>query len=90
MEIRSQRFSDRGTTDCELVDIFLRFPANHVPKEQSGKMSSNWWCDFVAGWLGGSAGIVVGHPADTVKVVQQVLMHDFRNINRKADLKVEQ
>jgi len=34
-------------------------------------MSSNWWCDFVAGWLGGSAGIVVGHPADTVKVVQQ-------------------
>ena len=35
-------------------------------------MSSNWWCDFVAGWLGGSAGIVVGHPADTVKVVQQV------------------
>ena len=37
-------------------------------------MSSNWWCDFVAGWLGGSAGIVVGHPADTVKVVQQVLL----------------
>ena len=28
----------------------------------------------MAGWLGGSAGIVVGHPADTVKVVQQVLM----------------
>ena len=37
-------------------------------------MSSNWWCDFVAGWIGGSAGIVVGHPADTVKVVQQVFM----------------
>ena len=32
----------------------------------------SWWCDFVAGWLGGSAGIVVGHPADTVKTVQQV------------------
>ena len=26
----------------------------------------------MAGWIGGSAGIVVGHPADTVKVVQQV------------------
>ena len=37
-------------------------------------MSSNWWCDFVAGWIGGSAGIVVGHPADTVKVVQQVFL----------------
>ena len=31
----------------------------------------------MAGWLGGSAGIVVGHPADTVKVVQQVF-HDNR------------
>jgi hypothetical protein len=33
----------------------------------------SWWCDFVAGWLGGSAGIVIGHPFDTIKTVQQVL-----------------
>ena len=50
------------------------FPAVHFPLQLAAdwKMSSNWWCDFVAGWIGGSAGIVVGHPADTVKVVQQV------------------
>ena len=29
------------------------------------------WCDFIAGWVGGSAGLVCGHPLDTVKVVQQ-------------------
>ena len=58
----------------KIVKSSLIFPVNHFPKRQSGKMSSNWWCDFVAGWIGGSAGIVVGHPADTVKVVQQVLI----------------
>lgn len=31
----------------------------------------SWWCDYVAGWIGGSAGIVCGHPADTVKTLQQ-------------------
>ena len=29
------------------------------------------WCDFIAGWVGGSAGLVCGHPMDTVKVLQQ-------------------
>jgi len=29
------------------------------------------WCDFVAGWVGGSTGLVFGHPLDTVKVIQQ-------------------
>lgn len=27
--------------------------------------------DFLAGLVGGAAGVVCGHPADTVKVVQQ-------------------
>ena len=30
-----------------------------------------FWCDFIAGWIGGSAGIAVGHPFDTLKVRQQ-------------------
>ena len=29
------------------------------------------WCDFIAGWVGGSAGLICGHPMDTVKVLQQ-------------------
>lgn len=29
------------------------------------------WCDFIAGWVGGSTGLVCGHPMDTVKVLQQ-------------------
>jgi len=29
------------------------------------------WCDFIAGWVGGSTGLICGHPLDTVKVVQQ-------------------
>ena len=56
------------------VVSFFRDKSWPIKCKQSEKMSSNWWCDFVAGWLGGSAGIVVGHPADTVKVVQQVLL----------------
>lgn len=28
-------------------------------------------CDFIAGWIGGCAGIIVGHPLDTLKVRQQ-------------------
>ena len=32
----------------------------------SNKMS---YCDFVAGCIGGSAGIIVGHPLDTLKVI---------------------
>ncbi|XP_022904505.2 solute carrier family 25 member 45-like isoform X2 [Onthophagus taurus] len=29
------------------------------------------WNDFIAGWVGGVAGLLVGHPADTIKVRQQ-------------------
>ncbi|XP_045108905.1 solute carrier family 25 member 45-like isoform X2 [Portunus trituberculatus] len=36
-------------------------------------MDKDFWCDFVAGWLGGCAGLVVGHPLDTIKVRQQTL-----------------
>ncbi|KAG0717818.1 Solute carrier family 25 member 45 [Chionoecetes opilio] len=36
-------------------------------------MDKDSWCDFVAGWLGGCAGLVVGHPLDTIKVRQQTL-----------------
>ena len=32
-----------------------------------------FWCDFIAGWVGGSVGIAVGHPFDTLKVRQQAL-----------------
>ncbi|XP_017779643.1 PREDICTED: solute carrier family 25 member 45 isoform X2 [Nicrophorus vespilloides] len=31
------------------------------------------WQDFSAGWIGGVAGLVVGHPLDTMKVRQQTL-----------------
>jgi len=30
-------------------------------------------CDFVAGWVGGCCGLVLGHPFDTLKVRQQAL-----------------
>ncbi|CAB3362341.1 Hypothetical predicted protein [Cloeon dipterum] len=30
-------------------------------------------CDFVCGWIAGACGLVVGHPADTIKVRQQTL-----------------
>lgn len=36
-------------------------------------MEDDYWCDFVAGWVGGCAGLVVGHPLDTIKVRQQTL-----------------
>ena len=29
------------------------------------------WCDFAAGLVGGSSGLICGHPIDTVKTVQQ-------------------
>jgi len=32
---------------------------------------SSYWHDFIGGWVGGSAGIVVGQPFDTLKVRQQ-------------------
>ncbi|XP_037069929.1 solute carrier family 25 member 45-like [Pollicipes pollicipes] len=32
------------------------------------------WRDFLAGWAGGSLGILCGHPLDTVKVRQQALL----------------
>lgn len=28
-------------------------------------------CDLAAGWFGGAAGVVAGHPMDTIKVRQQ-------------------
>ncbi|XP_018009463.1 solute carrier family 25 member 48 [Hyalella azteca] len=36
-------------------------------------MNTEVWCDFVAGWIGGCAGLLVGHPMDTIKVRQQAL-----------------
>jgi len=35
-----------------------------------------FWCDFLAGWVGGSAGLLVGHPFDTLKVRQQAGLQD--------------
>ncbi len=34
-----------------------------------------FWCDFIAGWVGGSVGIAVGHPFDTLKVSSDIAMH---------------
>ncbi|XP_037072322.1 solute carrier family 25 member 45-like [Pollicipes pollicipes] len=36
-------------------------------------MAASFWHEFAAGSLGGAAGVFVGHPADTVKVLQQTL-----------------
>ncbi|XP_027226309.2 solute carrier family 25 member 45 isoform X2 [Penaeus vannamei] len=36
-------------------------------------MNKDYWCDFVAGWIGGCAGLVAGHPLDTIKVRQQTM-----------------
>ncbi|XP_047490532.1 solute carrier family 25 member 45-like isoform X1 [Penaeus chinensis] len=36
-------------------------------------MNNDYWCDFVAGWIGGCAGLVAGHPLDTIKVRQQTM-----------------
>ncbi|XP_071512800.1 solute carrier family 25 member 45-like isoform X1 [Panulirus ornatus] len=36
-------------------------------------MDKEFWFDFVAGWVGGCSGLLVGHPLDTVKVRQQTL-----------------
>ncbi|KAK3888353.1 hypothetical protein Pcinc_007587 [Petrolisthes cinctipes] len=36
-------------------------------------MNREYWCDFIAGWIGGCAGLLVGHPLDTIKVRQQTL-----------------
>ncbi|XP_064086394.1 solute carrier family 25 member 45-like isoform X2 [Macrobrachium nipponense] len=36
-------------------------------------MDNDFWFDFVAGWIGGCAGLVVGHPLDTIKVRQQTM-----------------
>ncbi|KAF2881610.1 hypothetical protein ILUMI_24553 [Ignelater luminosus] len=33
--------------------------------------------DFLAGWIGGVAGLVIGHPADTIKVRQQSMNEKF-------------
>ncbi|CAL4071605.1 unnamed protein product, partial [Meganyctiphanes norvegica] len=33
----------------------------------------DYWCDFVAGWIGGCAGLIVGHPMDTIKTRQQTM-----------------
>jgi len=35
--------------------------------------SDPFWVEFVSGWIGGCAGLVAGHPMDTVKVRQQTL-----------------
>ena len=32
------------------------------------------WCDFLAGYIGGCAGVIVGHPLDTLKVRGQQLV----------------
>ncbi|KAF4517295.1 hypothetical protein B566_EDAN008629, partial [Ephemera danica] len=35
--------------------------------------TSHGVCDFSCGWLAGVCGLIVGHPADTIKVRQQTL-----------------
>lgn len=36
-------------------------------------MDADTWRNFVAGWMGGCAGLLAGHPMDTIKVRQQAL-----------------
>ncbi|XP_068243505.1 solute carrier family 25 member 45 isoform X2 [Palaemon carinicauda] len=36
-------------------------------------MDKEFWFDFVAGCVGGCAGLIVGHPLDTIKVRQQTM-----------------
>ncbi|XP_045601967.1 solute carrier family 25 member 45 isoform X2 [Procambarus clarkii] len=36
-------------------------------------MDKDSWIDFVAGWIGGCAGLLVGQPMDTIKVRQQTM-----------------
>ncbi|XP_076033532.1 solute carrier family 25 member 45-like isoform X2 [Oratosquilla oratoria] len=38
-------------------------------------MDKDFWCDFVAGWIGGCTGLLAGHPMDTIKVRQQAVTH---------------
>ena len=46
--------------------------------------------EFVAGWIGGCSGLLLGHPFDTLKVRQQALNHTsiiqtFRNCIQQVD-----
>eukprot|EP00095_Tigriopus_kingsejongensis_P008085 maker-scaffold1604_size34042-snap-gene-0.14 protein:Tk08085 transcript:maker-scaffold1604_size34042-snap-gene-0.14-mRNA-1 annotation:"hypothetical protein DAPPUDRAFT_214129" len=45
-------------------------------------MDTPFYCDFIAGWVGGCAGIVVGHPLDTVKVRQQNATRDHGSMTK--------
>ncbi|KAB7497662.1 Solute carrier family 25 member 45 [Armadillidium nasatum] len=36
-------------------------------------MDKDFFFDFIAGWIGGCAGLIAGHPMDTIKVRQQVM-----------------
>ena len=45
--------------------------------------------EFLAGWIGGCCGILIGHPFDTLKVRQQALNHNsiletFRDCVKKV------
>lgn len=42
------------------------------------------WVDFTAGFLAGCAGVVFGHPLDTIKVRQQTLGKDYGTIAKCA------
>ncbi|XP_031358798.1 solute carrier family 25 member 45-like isoform X2 [Photinus pyralis] len=35
------------------------------------------WINFIAGWLGGIAGLIIGHPMDTLKTRQQSTGHSL-------------
>ena len=46
--------------------------------------------EFVAGWIGGCSGLLLGHPFDTLKVRQQALNHTsiiqtFQNCIKQVD-----
>ncbi|MFS7950472.1 putative mitochondrial carrier domain superfamily [Helianthus anomalus] len=38
-------------------------------------LASGWGKEFVAGGFGGVAGVVAGHPLDTVRIIQQSSMN---------------
>lgn len=48
-----------------------------------------FWCDFMAGWIGGCAGLLVGHPFDTLKVRQQAFQNSSLSQITKECIKKE-
>ena len=44
----------------------------------SGPDPTPYWHDFLAGYVGGVCGVVIGHPFDTVKIRLQTRGHLYK------------